>query len=109
MGALLLAHYRGKSIDPMRCLGAFIMTSTIPRALTRYGEDGRGGDETTPPTPAHDSVSGYVATYTKGYVRLCCDYAEQEDKSLCNNDQEGICAQEDLVLTTLSGASRSIL
>jgi hypothetical protein len=87
----------------------FIITSTVPRALTRYGEDGGGGDETIPPTPAHDSVSGYAATYTKGYARLCCDYVEREDRSLCNNDQEGIRAQEDLVLTALSGASRFIL
>jgi hypothetical protein len=49
-------------------LGALHYEFTILHALPRHeGIDGR--DETTPPTPMHENVSDYVATYHKGCVR----------------------------------------
>jgi hypothetical protein len=60
-----------------------------------------GGDESTSPTPTHDSVSDYIATYLKGCVRTLI----RQNKRIgigCQEpvrDQQGIHAQEDLVLS----------
>jgi hypothetical protein len=65
---LLPAHYRGKGIDLVRRLGASHYDFTILRALSRH-EKTCGGDAMTPPTPTHDGIPGYVATYCKGCTR----------------------------------------
>jgi hypothetical protein len=52
---------------------------TVLRALPRH-EGTCGGDETTPPTPTHDSVSYYAATYRKGCV---CTLIRQNRKIGC--------------------------
>jgi hypothetical protein len=70
----------------------FIMTYIVLRVLLRH-EDTSGGDERTPPTPTHDSVSDYAATYNKRYtcnpIRLnrrmrCQELARRPRRDTCS-------------------------